>query len=210
VGRVRSLSEVLSDYQYEALTDVAKRGVANSATGLSEMVGRTIDMRALDVSLLGLDQVPKLLGAPDDTVVGIYLAIWGDIVGHILLLFSPTEANGLVDMLMEQPWGTTTSLGSMERSALGEVGNLTGSFFLNALAEMTALGGQPSPPAVMVDMGAAILDVPLVALAESSDEVLVIRTSFVADERQIGAVFLVMPDARSLLAILNSLGRNGG
>lgn len=205
-----SLSEVLSGREYEALRHVAESGVSNSAIGLSQMIGREIDMRALDVSVLRINQVPGLLAGPEDTLVGIYLAIWGDITGHILLLFSLTEATRLVDMLMDQPPGTTTTLGGMERSALGEVGNLTGSFFLNALAEVTKLSGQPSPPAVIVDMGFAILDVPLVALAITSDDVLVIRTAFLENERHIQALFLVMPDVESLQAILRSLGKNGG
>ncbi len=205
-----SLSEVLSDREYEALRSVAESGVSNSATGLSQMIGREIDMRALEVSVLPINQVPGLLAGPEETLVGIYLAILGDIAGHILLLFSLTEATRLVDMLMDQPAGTTTSLGAMERSALGEVGNLTGSFFLNALAEATKLGGQPSPPAVIVDMGFAILDVPLVALAVTSDDVLVIKTAFLEDERHIQALFLVMPDVESLRAILGSLGKSSG
>ncbi len=200
-----SPAEILGRQAYESLKTVARIGVSNAAAGLSEMVGRKIEMRTLDVSMMSINQVPQLLSSPEDALVGIYLGIWGDIAGHILLLLSPSEARGMVDMLMDQPAGTTSTLGSMERSALGEVGNLTGSFFLNALAAETHLGGQPSPPAVMVDMGCAILDVPLVALAESSDEVLVLNTVFVENERRISAVFLVMPDVCSLQAILRRL-----
>jgi len=120
-------------------------------------------------------------------------------------MMSPREAHGLVDMVMSQEEGTTSTLGAMERSALGEVGNLTGTFFLNALAEVTRMNIQPSPPAVMVDMGAAVLDVPLAALAASADEALVIKTIFLDDLRRIEAAFLVMPDMESLRAILEVL-----
>jgi chemotaxis protein CheC len=88
---------------------------------------------------------------------------------------------------------------------MGEVGNLTGTFFMNALAKMTHFGIRPSPPAVMVDMGAAVLDAPLVLLAQAAEEALVINTLFVDDQRQIEAVFLVMPDLPSLKAILDVL-----
>ncbi len=199
------LSEVLQDSQWRALRDVAARGTTNAAAGLSEMVGRNIRIQTPDVFLVRIAEVANLLAGPGDTVVGIYLAICGDVKGHILLMFSPKEAHGLVDMLMDRPSGTTTSLGAMERSALGEVGNLTGTFFLNALAEVTRLNIQPSPPAVMVDMGAAVLDVPLAALAQSADESLVIKTVFIDDQRRIEAAFLVMPDLPSLQAILEVL-----
>lgn len=199
------MTGALQDGQWRALRDVAARGTTNAAAGLSEMVGRNIRIHAPDLFLVRLADVSGLLGAPEDTVVGVYLAICGDVRGHILLMLSPKEAQGLVDMVMDQPAGTTTSLGSMERSALGEVGNLTGTFFLNALAEMTRLNIQPSPPAVMVDMGAAVLDVPLTALANTADESLVIKTVFLDDQRRIEAAFLVMPDMPSLQAILEVL-----
>lgn len=202
-----TLSEVMQDSQWRALRDVAARGTTNAAAGLSEMVGRNIRIQTPDISMLRLGAVSTLLGGPEEMVVGVYLAICGDVKGHILLMLSPAEAQGLVDMVMDLPRGTTSSLGPMERSALGEVGNLTGSFFLNALAGVTHLGMQPSPPAVIMDMGTAVLDVPLAALAQSADEVLVINTLFMDDQRQIKAIFLVMPDMPSLKAILEVLGK---
>jgi chemotaxis protein CheC len=109
---------------------------------------------------------------------------------------------------MGVPSGTTTVLGPIERSALGEVGNLTGSFFLNALAERTQLASQPSPPAVILDMGGAVLDLPLALLAQSSEEALIIDTTFVDDTRSISALFLVMPDLASLQAILEAVEKH--
>ncbi len=200
-----ALSETMQDSQWQALRDVASRGTTNAAAGLSEMVGRNIKIHTPDIFLVRLDEVSRLAGGPEKTVVGVYLAIGGDVKGHILLMFAPREAQRLVDMVMDQPAGTTKSLGAMERSALGEVGNLTGTFFLNALAEVTRLHIHPSPPAVMVDMGAAVLDVPLTALAETAEESLVIKTIFIDDQRRIEAAFLVMPDMYSLQAILEVL-----
>ena len=200
-----ALSETMQDSQWQALRDVASRGTTNAAAGLSEMVGRNIKIHTPDIFLVRLDEVSRLAGGPEKTVVGVYLAIGGDVKGHILLMFAPREAQRLVDMVMDQPAGTTKSLGAMERSALGEVGNLTGTFFLNALAEVTRLHIHPSPPAVMVDMGAAVLYVPLTALAETAEESLVIKTIFIDDQRRIEAAFLVMPDMYSLQAILEVL-----
>jgi len=200
-----TLTETLREEHWRILKDVAARGITNAAAGLSEMVGRNIRIQMPSLYMVRLGEVSGLLGRPEDTMVGIYLAIGGDVRGHILLMMSPREAHGLVDMVMSQEEGTTSTLGAMERSALGEVGNLTGTFFLNALAEVTRMNIQPSPPAVMVDMGAAVLDVPLAALAASADEALVIKTIFLDDLRRIEAAFLVMPDMESLRAILEVL-----
>ncbi len=199
------ISPALGVNQHRALLDLARRGTARAAVGLTEMVGRDIRITALDVSLMKIQHVPGLLNHPEEPVVGIYLGICGEVKGHILLLFSPKEARGLVDMLMGDPPGSSTTIDEMARSALAEVGNLTGAFFLAILEEQTDLNSKPSPPAVMEDMGAAVLDGPLVCLAESSDDALVINTLFTDNDREIEAVFLVMPDMESLKAILGVL-----
>jgi len=205
MGSMIAFTEGLRDDQWRTLRDVAARGATNAAAGLSEMVGRNIRIQTPDLRLVRLGEVSGLLGRPEDEVVGVYLSIGGDVRGHILLMLSPQEALGLVDMVLTQDGGSTAALGTMERSALGEIGNLTGTFFLNALAEVTRMNIQPSPPAVMIDMGAAVLDVPLAALANTADEALVIKTFFLDDQRRIEAAFLVMPDMPSLQAILEVL-----
>ncbi|HEX2924579.1 MAG TPA: chemotaxis protein CheC [Chloroflexota bacterium] len=197
----------IGESQWIVLREVAEKGAANAAAGLSSTLGRNIVIHASDVALRPIASVPSILGDPDDVVVGVYMAMGGDVKGHLLLLFSPAEAMGLVDMLMDMPRGTTKTLGPMERSALGEVGNLAGTFFVNALADMTHFGIQPSPPAVMVDMGAAVLDAPLVLLAQAAEEALVINTLFVDNRRQIDAALLVMPDLPSLRAIVEVVER---
>ena len=82
----------LREGELESLSLVAERGVANATAGLSEMVGRPIDVRALGVSFQAINEVPRVLAGPEDVLVGVYLAIWGDLAGHILLLFSLVEA----------------------------------------------------------------------------------------------------------------------
>ena len=66
--------------------------------------------------------------------IGIYLTVSGSADGHIMLMYNPKMAYGFVDLLMGQPEGTTKALGEIESSALGELGNIMGSSFLNALA----------------------------------------------------------------------------
>ena len=102
---------------------------------------------------------------------------------------------------MGQPPGTTTDLDEMEESAMGEVGNIMGSFFLNALSDATGLMLQPSPPAVMMDMAGAILDVALADILGDSDDALVVETSFSTEDRQIEGTLLVMPSP-DLLRVL--------
>ena len=119
----------------------------------------------------------------------------------MFLLYSPPTALALVDLLLGQPPGTTTDLDEMEESAMGEVGNIMGSFFLNALSDATGLTLQPSPPAVMTDMAGAILDVAMADILQESDDALVVETSFSTEDRQIEGTLLMMPSP-DLLRVL--------
>ena len=75
----------------------------------------------------------------------------------------------LIDLQIGLVPGSTRNLGEMELSVMGEMGNITGSFFLNALADATNLTLAPSPPAVMVDMAGAILDIALAEIMKDQE-----------------------------------------
>ena len=126
-------------------------------------------------------------------MVAVYLAICGNTNGHMIAIYQPQTAFDLIDMLLGQPAGTTKELSEMERSVLGEVGNIMGSFFLNHLSNTTGNSLQPSPPAVLMDMAGAILEVATVSVMEQCDQTFVIETIFESSDRQVAGTFLVMP-----------------
>jgi chemotaxis protein CheC len=113
----------------------------------------------------------------------------------MMLLHEPRMACDFVDMMMMQPAGTTESLGDMERSALGELGNVVGSSFLNVLANHVGIVLHPSPPAVLMDMTGALLDVIAADIQLRTDRALVAEAKFKAGERSIDGMFLAVPSA---------------
>jgi chemotaxis protein CheC len=110
------------------------------------------------------------------------------------VIYDPKVAFELVDLLLGQPNGTTIELSDMERSTLGEVGNIMGSFFLNYISDSTGQRFMPSPPAVMMDMAGAVLDATLANILAYTDETYVMETVFGTNDRQVAGTFLVMPD----------------
>jgi chemotaxis protein CheC len=162
------------------------------------------------VVLRSFKEIPMLLGGPENDAVGIYLRMEGDLSGHIMLIMPYEKSLEIVDMLMDQPVGTTTTLGSMERSALAEVGNLTGTFFLNALADITGTTARPTPPAVMVDMVSAILDVIVAMVGDIGDKVLMFQTQFSYGDRATQADFWVVPDAETLDKLTSEVVESNG
>ena len=110
-----------------------------------------------------------------------------------MLAFPPHIAYQLIDMAMNAPTGTTTELGEMESSVLSEVGNIVGSFFLNAIADRVHEILMPSCPAVMVDMVGAIMGSVMAEAMQVNETIYAIRLSFSTDDRYLEGKFLAIP-----------------
>lgn len=177
---------------------VAARGFSNSAQGLSKMIGQELTVYSPDVDLVPLAEIPDILGGPENDAVGVYLRVDGELTGQIMMVISYNQALEFCDMVLDVPSGTTTEFGRMERSALSEIGNLTGTFFLNAIYEITGLTSYPSPPAVMVDMVGSILDVVIATMGTISDQIMMFKAAFQIGERKIQADFWIIPDPITL------------
>ena len=144
------------------------------------------------------------MGGTDAPGIGIYLSIDGDATGHLLLMHDPRTAFQLVDLQLDLPPGSTQELGEMERCALEDIGNITGTFFLNTLADSANLILMPSPPVVIVDTVRAIMNVPLGFIMEKQEDALVVKATFSTDSRQIDGTFMVLPTMDFMKTILKS------
>jgi chemotaxis protein CheC len=196
----------LNDVQLDALREIGNVGAGNSATALSQVINRRIDMNVPKVSLVPLDMVPDLVGGPDAIVVGVFLRVYGKAPGNILFLLPQQSAYYLVDTLMGKPHGATNKLDFMDESALMEIGNILAGAYLNAFYTFTNISMLPSIPALAMDMAGAILNVVLVQLGTMGDQALVIETEFLSEDDGINGHFFLVPDPGSLETIMNAVG----
>jgi chemotaxis protein CheC len=173
---------------------IAREGMQNAAVGFSGILGQRLTVTEPSFRVVPYAQVPNILGGPESEAVGIYLKAEGSIPAQIMLMLPFQKAFDLVDLLLDQKPGTTVQLGTLEKSALGEVGNMTATFFINSIAEITHLEVRPTPPFVMVDMVGAILDVIVATSGEVSENVLMLQAAFRLDDREVQADFWVIPD----------------
>ena len=174
-------------------TKLAKVGSTTAVSGLSQMVNRDFKISTLNIEEVSLRNATNLIGKSEDKVIGVYLLFTGNATGHILLAFQPTTAYELIDMAMGVPNGTTKNLGEMERSVLGEMGNIVGTFFLNGVADCVGLRLMPSPPAVVEDMAGALIDSVLAEAFEMNESLFVIKLLFCCTGQEIEGRFLVLP-----------------
>lgn len=190
-----------NDFDHNLLTvfqTIANEGIHNAVRGFSGLLGQTLTVSKPSVRVVPLFDIPSMSGGPEAEAIGIYLRAEGDLPGQIMLIIPYAKALELVDLLLFLPPGTTTQLGSFERSALAEVGNQTGTFFLNTCASLIGGSVRPTPPAVMVDMVGAILDIIVAANGEISDKVLLMQADMMNGDRSVETNFWVIPDMHTL------------
>jgi len=203
---VTSTMENFSQDMQAFFGKMASEGVKHAAEGLSGMLGRELSVTEPSVKLLHINELSTILGGPEEEAVGIYLLAKGEFTAQIMLILPISKALKLVDMAMGEPIGTYTTLGSMARSALSEIGNITGSFFLSTIENMAGMEARPSPPAVIVDMVGAIINIVVATSGGISDYVLVMETKLSVGEVQTEAHFWVIPD-RNVFELIQKRSR---
>jgi chemotaxis protein CheC len=185
-------------------TWLVSRGIANAISGLSQMVGNEMRVTSLDLKYLPAKCAASLLDGSEAQSVGVYLTINGDATGHLLLMHDPEIAFQIVDVQLGQPSGSTRELAELESSVLGEMGNIAGSFFLNALADTGNMVLMPSTPEVMVDKLDAIVSVPLTNISEQQDDVIVMRATFSADGKPMEGTLMILTSPDCMRTILKN------
>lgn len=200
-----SLEKVTENY-FDVLREIGNIGAGNAMTALSQMLQCKVDMKVPQVKLLEFKDVGALMGGEEQIMVGIYLAVEGDITGSIMFLVKQDSAKHLVNKIMMGMGGSEgPGLNEMELSAMKEVSNIITGAYLNSLSALTNLKIYPSPPELAVDMAGAILSVPAIEFGAIGDKILLIQSQFY-DDTMIDGYFILIPDLESYAKILRSLG----
>lgn len=200
-----SLEQVSETYM-DVLKEIGNIGAGNAMTALSQMLQCKVDMKVPQVKLLEFNEVGALMGGEEQVMLGIYLAVEGDITGSIMFLVEKGSAKHLVSKVM-MGYGVSEGdeFNEMEMSAMKEVSNIITGAYLNSLSTLTNLKIYPSPPDLTMDMAGAILSVPAIEFGTIGDKLLLIQSQFY-DEVEIDGYFILIPDLESYGKILSSLG----
>ncbi len=199
-----SLAEVNNVY-FDVLKEIGNIGAGNATTAISTMLNLRIDMNVPKVELLTFQELGSAICPEDETIIGIYLEVQGDIDGSMMFLLKPESAHFLVNKLLGREADTKQEFDEMELSAIKEIGNIIAGSYLNALSSMTGLTIAPTIPYLAIDMAAAILSVPAIQFGKYGDNALMIETEF-GDDVMINGYFILLPELESYDKILSSLG----
>ncbi len=199
-----SFDEVNEMY-VDILREIGNIGAGNATTAIASMLQLKINMNVPKVQLLTFQELGSVVCAEDETIVGIYLEVQGDIDGSMMFVMPLDSAHYLVNRLMGRDTEYKEPFDEMDMSALKEIGNIIAGSYLNALSSMTQLTIAPSVPYTAIDMAAAILSVPAIQFGKIGDNALLIETEF-GDDMMINGFFILLPELDSYEKILSSLG----
>ncbi|HEX6861913.1 MAG TPA: chemotaxis protein CheC [Thermoanaerobaculia bacterium] len=197
----------LQALQLDALREVANIGAGHAATALGQMVNSRIMISVPRVNILRLEEVPELLGQPDDPIAAVMMHMLGDLTGRTLVIFPVSSAKTLTDILFKREPGGTKEFGPMEESGLKETGNILSSAYMNALSDFMGMMLLPSVPSLVVDQAGAVLTTAYLNFGHDRDYVFCVETefNFLDSPVQIRGHFLLLPDLASLRAIFDAI-----
>jgi chemotaxis protein CheC len=189
-----------TDLQLDALRELANIGSGTASTALSSMLGRPVDITVPNTFVLPMADAVGAMGDPESEATGVALGVVGDMAASVLLLFTPSDAKQMCDLLGVE---AGTEIGE---SALMEIGNIVGTSYINALASMTGMAIEPTPPAIATDMLAAIVETVLAERAAAGDVALLLDSQLVVEGSDASISFLLVPDAGGVDQLLARLG----
>ena len=195
----------LDEISRDILKEIGNIGTGNAVTALSQMLMHPVDIAMPDLKILKYQEVCSLLDSADELQTGIMVGVGGEMEGMFLFLLSETFTMMVLNKILGEEEREFLNPGEMERSLICELGNIMCGSYINALASVMDLKLEVSVPDVCIDMGGAILSVPLSRFLRVSDDILMIDNLFhLGGESFLGRI-LFIPEPDSLDMMLRSL-----
>jgi chemotaxis protein CheC len=194
------LSTQYTELQLDALRELANIGSGTASTALSSMLGRSVDISVPNAKALPFAEAVEAAGPAEQDITAIVLGIVGEMAGTVLLLVPPADADAMCRMLGVEPDD------EFALSALGEIGNIVGTSYINALAGMTGMDIEPTPPSTTTDMLGALVASVLAGAAMSGDVALMLDSNLLVEGEDCSISFLLVPDQGGVELLLSRLG----
>lgn len=142
----------------DILREMGNIGIGSAVTALSNMTGKPIDERFPKAMRLNYGRLIEILGAVDESVLGILFPVCGELSGYLLFVWK----QDFVSEIFKALTGAETSLRELDEeriSIIKEIANIMASSYFTAISSYTGKNIELHAPAVSVDMvGAVVTD----------------------------------------------------
>ena len=184
------------------LFSAATRHASDAMRGWAQ--GR-VAMALDEVRATTLENAAAEFDLGDELLTMIVLGIQGDLGGQTILAFDDVHGRRFAAGLLGREPSTEQEWSELEQSAAMETGNILASAYLSELTRLTERKLIPSPPFLIQDFGASVLQQALMTQAIDSETVLICRTEFTFDEQSVSWSVLFIPSAELLQTMQDAL-----
>lgn len=202
---MKSLAD-MDEMSADILKELGNIGTGNAITSLAQMMGATLDISCPTLRLAQIQEIYSLLEETQKVETGILVEIKGQVTGMFLFLIDEDFTNVILDNILGTRQRNILELDDMEASVLREAGNIMCGSYIRALSSLINVDIDVSVPSLCVDMGGAILSVPLAKILSRSAEILLIENQFHINENSLFGRILFFPDLQCLQPILTEQG----
>lgn len=152
----KSLTD-LDAIQLDALREVGNIGSGHAATSLAAMLNTDIQIEVPSISLVNYEHVSQYLGGKDRRVIGLALGLEGDLDGVMLHVVQREFASQIINTFYPKEIRTLDDVNDMDLSAVKETSNITTAAYVNAMAQLTNLFINITPPIDYIDTVECVL-----------------------------------------------------
>ena len=196
----------INEMHIDVLKEIANIGSGNAASSLSRMLDHPIQIDIPYIGIKGFNEACEALGGPEAIMVGTLLFLSDELQGMMMFLLPVEVACDLVNMLMFTDIQCYDEIDEIGFSAINEISNIMSASFVGALADMSGLRIDISPPEATLDMLGSIMSVPSIYFAQMSDTLLLIQNELEIAGKTTKTSVLLLPDIPSLEKLMKSLG----
>ncbi|NLX98639.1 MAG: chemotaxis protein [Rhodopirellula sp.] len=146
-----------------------------------------------EVREIPLEDAAVALNLGDEPITMVVLSLQGEIGGEMILTFDEQNGRQLAASLLRRPVGAGADWSELEKSALTETGNILGCAYMNALTRLIDSELVPSAPYFIQDFAASVVQQALLAQAMTCDRVLICRTGFHREGKELNWRVIFVP-----------------
>jgi len=193
---------ILTDAQRDNLTEQFNTAFSRTASTLSDLAGRGMNLSASEVSIQTMGGLKESLACfVTDEVASVHQVISGSVNGDAMLLLSHDDASQLIDLLTGEDRRVMDASG---REILIEVGNILLNACLGMFGKLPKIRVTFSVPRLHLGSLNTLLNA-LVMDHEEQRYVLVIGTAFQLKDRVVAACLIILLGVASLEHLLQAV-----
>jgi|LSQX01.1.fsa_nt_gb chemotaxis protein CheC len=198
---------ILSDMHLDILKEMANIGAGNSATALSELINKRVNMNVPEVRVVPFNELDEAVGGVETLVAGIYMEFTGEIDGTIIFILDSSSAFNMKSFFKDIPGiSLEKDISEFDVSFFKEVGNILAGAYLKALNGLTGLQAKHSVPLFAYDMIGAIMSVPFIEFGKIGEQAVFIDTEFTEGSKIVKGHFFIIPEYHAFSKILEAIG----